>query len=249
MILEHGRPRAVNDAWFRLRIGIGSTRLGSEALALSPRAERRQWVGPRTGACIEGFPRSGNTFATRTFREWNPGVVVAHHVHVAGQLLAAVERRVPAALLIRDPLDAAASLLVFSGGRLSARAALSSYVAFHRPLLEVLDRVVVCPFERFVADSSLVVNALNHHFGTAFHGEQLRETGRDEVLARIASMQRRRGHAETSLSVPAEQRGTLRERARGELLENRQLAGAVRIFEQVRAAEPLSQKTPSGMDR
>lgn len=225
------RPRVVGDAWFRLRIILGSTRAGHAALARTPRADRGQWVGAGARVCIEGFPRSGNTFVTRTFREWNPEVPVAHHTHLPGQLSAAARRGLPAALLVRRPLDAVASLLVFAEGGLSPRAAVRAYVDFHRPLIPILESLVVCPFERVVDDSAYVVRSLNGRFGTDFHALTLEGHEREELLARIARMQRRRGHADlTSTSVPNELRAKRQRLARERVAAERELAKADELY-------------------
>lgn len=231
------RPRIINDVWFPFRIVLGSNRAGHRLLARRPRADRRQWVAPGTDACIEGFPRSGNTYATRTFREWNPEVRVAHHTHLPGQLLAANELGIPAALLIRDPLDAVASVLVFNEGSLSARAGVLGYIAFHRPLLPILDRLAICPFNRLIANSAHVVESLNARFGTGFHGEYLVGEQRDEVLARIARMQRRRGHSDASTtSVPNIQREQRKQEARARVEQERSLADARLLYRDIKAA-------------
>src|SRR2546422_7828125 len=53
-------------------------------------------VGDRTEMMIEGYPRSGNTFAVAAFRlaQQRP-VIVAHHLHSPAQVLEAVRRRIP----------------------------------------------------------------------------------------------------------------------------------------------------------
>jgi pimeloyl-ACP methyl ester carboxylesterase len=57
-------------------------------------------ISPETDVVIEGFPRTGNTFAVTAFVMAQPGFVsVAHHVHVPAQVISAERLGVPALLL------------------------------------------------------------------------------------------------------------------------------------------------------
>src|SRR5207247_8264431 len=47
-----------------------------------------------TEICIEGFPRSGNTFAVIAFQQAQTRTVsIAHHVHAPGSVIGAARRR------------------------------------------------------------------------------------------------------------------------------------------------------------
>ena len=65
---------------------------------------------------IEGFPRSGNTYATFALRhaERRAGreVVISSHVHTPSAVRAAVHGGFPTLLVIRRPLDTLVSLLI-----------------------------------------------------------------------------------------------------------------------------------------
>lgn len=57
-----------------------------------------------TELVIEGFERSGNTFAVVAFETAQPRPVkTAHHLHAAAQVVSAVRMGVPTLLLIRPP--------------------------------------------------------------------------------------------------------------------------------------------------
>jgi hypothetical protein len=62
-------------------------------------------VGQKHDICIDGFPRSANSFAVGAFESVNPTAKVAHHAHVPAQLMRACEVGIPAIALIRDPVD------------------------------------------------------------------------------------------------------------------------------------------------
>ena len=132
-------------------------------------------------------------------------------------------------------LDAVASLVVFYEGTLSARAGIEGYIRFHRPLLRILDRVAICRFDRLLADSTHVVESLNARFGTGFRCERVEGERRDEVLARIARMQRRRGHSDAAISVPQATRESQRREARAGVGRQAGLAEARRLYLEIRS--------------
>ncbi|MBU2677838.1 MAG: hypothetical protein KJP16_12225, partial [Gammaproteobacteria bacterium] len=87
-----------------------------------------------TDIVIEGFPRSGNTFAVVAFRQAqsNPGgLAIAHHLHVPAQIGLAVRYGIPAMVLVRQP-DAAIPSLVVRESQVSIDRALKKYIDFHR---------------------------------------------------------------------------------------------------------------------
>jgi hypothetical protein len=126
-------------------------------------------VADETEIVIEGFPRSGNTFAVAAFHlaQEPRDVKIAHHAHVPAQLLAAVRAGLPALALIRRPEDCVLSLSVRVPD-LAPGAALRGWVRFYEPLAPVRDALVVAAFVEVVADLAPVIRRVNERFGTRF---------------------------------------------------------------------------------
>ena len=118
-------------------------------------SERQRLVDDSMDACIDGFPRSANTLAYHAFVRANPGVRVAHHLHTPIQVVRAVELGVPwrsrsvprSRNLVLPRLPAA-----IEPGAETVAGAIRRYVEFYERVAEVRDEVVVCSFERIVAD-------------------------------------------------------------------------------------------------
>jgi hypothetical protein len=122
----------------------------------------------QTEICIEGFPRSGNTFAVIAFQQAQPRTVsIAHHVHAPGSVIIATRLRKPALVLIRSPEEAVLSTVI-RYPELSLRQALRGYLRFYQPLLPFRDRVVVGRFEDVIDDLGSVIAQVNGTFGTSF---------------------------------------------------------------------------------
>jgi hypothetical protein len=133
-----------------------------------PRSENDWLVGRRTDVCIEGYPRSGNSVSVRAFEEWNPGLTIAHHLHVPMQVVRAVEFGVPTAVLIRAPLDAVASHFIFFAGQVSINTLLRTYAEFYEDIYPLLDQIAICEFQSLVSDPRRLPEALNEKFGSGF---------------------------------------------------------------------------------
>ena len=140
---------------------------------LCRRLARRSGEYPtdQTEIVIEGFPRTGNTFAVIAFQQAQPRIVsIAHHVHAPAPIIDAARRGTPALALVREPEEAVLSFVLRLPG-LSLRQALRSYVRFYRPLVRARDRgaaFVVGRFDEVVSDFGSVIRAVNGRFGTAF---------------------------------------------------------------------------------
>jgi hypothetical protein len=121
-----------------------------------------------TEIVIEGYPRSANTYAWAAFWISNGRRIrVAHHNHAAVSVKLGVKLGIPVVVLVRDPVDAVSSWLL-RRPRLSAAAAIHSYVRFYSSVARVIDRVVVAPFETVVTDFGAVTVEVNERFGTDY---------------------------------------------------------------------------------
>lgn len=143
-------------------------------------------IGAETEIVIEGFPRSGNTFAVAAFHEAQlpHDVQMAHHAHVPAQLLEAVREGLPALLVVRAPEDSVLSLAV-RAPEIGVAGALRGWIRFHEPLLPVLDRIVVGTFDQVVADLGAVVERINARFATSFRPFSPTPANVDAILERI----------------------------------------------------------------
>jgi hypothetical protein len=137
-------------------------------------------VRRNTELVIEGFPRSGNTFALVAFRfAQGRDVVTADHLHVPAQIQRAASYGIPICLLIREPGDMVRSLVV-KHPFIRPKDALRGYLAFYRACWKYRDRLVVARFDQVTADFGAVIDRVNARFGTGFarfdsHEDNLRK--------------------------------------------------------------------------
>jgi hypothetical protein len=196
--------------WGRLRYEAGSLLRRFPALYL-PIARRRRRAEPLTSETelvVEGFPRSGNTFAVASFgaAQTRP-VKLARHEHAAAQVIGAVRRDVPVVVLVRRPEDAVVSLAI-QQPQLTVRQLLRSYVRFHRPLRPYLDRIVVATFDQVTTDFGEVTRRVNARYGTAFgvfdHTEDNARRSLEEIERRSRDRWGQSLASELKRSAPSE---------------------------------------------
>jgi hypothetical protein len=176
--------------------------------------KRERLVTPSTELVIEGFPRSGNTFAVAAFMLSQPQPVrIAHHHHVPAQIISAVRQGIPTLVVVRKPDDAVLSLVIREPF-LSIRAALLDYHLFHDKILPYADGYVAATFEQVTSDFGSVILGMNRKLGTSFapfaHTKEnvskcfqlldkldMQDTGRSEVT-------------ESTVARPSEERDKLK---------------------------------------
>jgi hypothetical protein len=59
--------------------------------------------------CIDGFPRSANSFAVNLIKNANNSLNIIHHAHAPAVIKRALKDNIPTFVLIRKPIDAIAS--------------------------------------------------------------------------------------------------------------------------------------------
>lgn len=116
-----------------------------------------------TDLVVEGFPRSGNSFAEAAILcSQAPKLIrIAHHSHSAGQVLLALQRSLPILLLFREPIDAVTSLIERSDGDLTAEIGLDEYVRFYTPLINHQERILFASFDEVTLAFNQVISKLN----------------------------------------------------------------------------------------
>lgn len=153
-------------------------------------------VGPRTAIVCEGYQRSGNSFAEAALILTQGNIAIAHHRHVAAQLLYAVREGIPALLLIRDPCDAVASAVLRRPGDIGLARELASWVNFNRACLPIANRLVVADFPVTTGHFTAVLAALSARYDRRFDPAGLDDAAiAAQAFAEIARIAQGRGDA------------------------------------------------------
>lgn len=190
------------------------------SLAL-PIARRRHGIpfGAETEIVIEGFPRSGTSFAVAAFHlaQHRP-VNVACHVHAPAQVTAAVKAAVPALVVVREPEDTVLSFVI-RNPHLTISQGVRGWLRFYEPLLRHAAAFVVGLFPAVTSDFGEVTRRVNRRFGTSFaEFEHTAENVRRCFREIDGDYERRVGTGpalERIVARPSEYRKEIKERMRG----------------------------------
>ena len=219
-------------SWIRrfkheIREGLGQT---SRGVALVSRFAhwREELVRRDSAICIEGYPRSANTFSVAALVVSQPGFEghIGRHTHLCGQVLRAVAFKVPTLVIIREPIAAACSLRIFAPW-LTARQCLHAYLRFYAGIAPASDGYVLISFEDVTGDYNRAISALNAKFGIGLAPYEKSEEMEERCFKVVEDMDREfRGSSkvcEDSVARPSAARelakGTVREEMNSSELE------------------------------
>lgn len=162
-------------------------------------------ITDRTRLVIEGFPRSGNSFASAAFGlAADYAVDRSSNTHLAGQVRLAVARGVPTLVVIRRAVDAAASLCV-AAAYLTPAGALREWLRFYRAVEPLQDSFVLATFEEVTTDFGRVTERVNHRFGVSLPVFAHTPDNADIVQRRLSNYEvRKQGYVrEESIARPS----------------------------------------------
>lgn len=133
-------------------------------------------LGPDTELIVEGFPRSGNTYAEFALRASQPRPIrIAHHSHAPAQVLAGYKRSIPVILAVREPR---ASLLSYASRVGHARLLpveflLDEYIWYHRSILPTASGVLAVTLDDLIHRFDIVLSELNRRFDLDLRNDEM----------------------------------------------------------------------------
>ena len=199
---------------------------------LLPFSEKNRWkkISPDKDICIEGFPRSANSFFAKAFRRYNPTAKAAHHMHAPLQIIKAVEYGIPCVVLIRNPIDAIASVLVIDR-TLSTRFAIQSYINFYERIWPVGNSVVISEFAETTQSPHRVVERINQRYGTSFYMEPITPDVKKNIFEQLQATQKELNQPEHLVAIPTEAKARIKQDVLKEL-ENHPLLSTANMLYQ-----------------
>jgi hypothetical protein len=212
------------EKWLQILAGGNPTVFFGLYRLLRTRQDLTRAVTPDKQVVIEGYPRSGNSFARRAFimaqNETFDVTSIAHHLHVPAQVVLAAQWRIPTLVLIRRPKDAVLSLVIRDP--ISVDQALRYYISFYETAEKYRDAYVLGLFEEVTADFGQVIKRMNDKFGTSFSLFRHDEENVSKLFAGMET-QARKKYGETLWERKVQRPAAVREKIKDEIeyeLEN-----------------------------
>ena len=111
--------------------------------------------------CIEGFPRSGNTFLFAIACQLIDPEKVAHHLHHCAQIAEALRLKVPVFFIVRNPSDAIASYVIRE--EIPIERAIDQYLSLYHFIEQNSQHIHILSFETLRTDVNAVIRQLIDH--------------------------------------------------------------------------------------
>jgi hypothetical protein len=162
--------------------------------------------------CIEGFPRSGNSFFVTTFQQWNPRAVVTHHSHLASNAKYSVRRGKPTVVLVRKPADAIASAIAWDGrdARILPGVGLIAYLSFYRALRNYKDNILFLEFDEAITRPDKCVAKINRRFSSSFNARAFTSEESQRLRALLVRQDSQNKRSDMNASLPNEKKGRMK---------------------------------------
>lgn len=186
-------------------------------------------VDSNTNICIEGFPRSANSFMVNAFKLWNPGKQIAHHLHVSMQVHNSLQYNIPCIVLVRHPLDAISSLLIVDKS-LSLRLAIQSYVSFYSNIEEVKNKVVVAEFSKVISEPGKIIESVNQLYQSNFFADTINDDHRKEIFLALEKVHKQNKQPKHLIAIPTKEKDILKQEVKKDILSHPIYAKAVELY-------------------
>ena len=187
-------------------------------------------VRENSDICIEGFPRSANSYAVVTFKLDNSGIKPGHHLHVPAQIMRACQLNKPVISLIREPQDAVTSFLIFQSSE-NATLYLKLYIDFYKALIPYRKQIVIADFKTVTGDFNSVIKRINQKYGTQFNEINNLRQRQDKIFSRLKEINQQffAGRLQNGM-IPDKQREKTKKQVRQRVLNNPLFETAQQVY-------------------
>lgn len=192
---------------------------------------RQRLVTKNTDICIEGFPRSGNTFAVHTFKYFNPDAQVAHHIHAPVQFFQAVKLKIPCLIMVRNPLDTIASVVVVDRS-LSIEAALNHYISYYKMLINFKESeyIILADIEIINKMFDQLMSSINKRFNKSFNSVALNMENKAEIANIVKYQNKKANNPKNLVAIPNKKKEKLKDKIKPKVIDNYLYSDAEQLY-------------------
>ena len=181
-----------------------------------------------TSICIEGFPRSANTFLALFFSYWNPELKTAHHLHLPLQIKVSARYNIPAIVVIRHPLDAISSLMVRESF-LYTWVAIKTYLLFYTMVKG--QEFLLARFEDCTRRPETIIEKVNERYGKSFKFNELTDSVNERLFEMIDHVNKINENEETATSRPSRLKDSLKKKTIANIVDHRLYGRALKLYQ------------------
>jgi len=189
-------------------------------------------VRKNTDICIEGFPRSGNTFTYHAFKYFNPDLVIGHHIHAPVQPYLAQKFNIPCLIMIRHPLNSAASLIIVDN-KLSIDSALKHYIHYYEELIKYSDHIFLADINTIVNSFDKIVDKINSECNKKFKYKAISKDKEKEIKQIVEKQNEKGKNPQNLVAIPSNRKEQLKKQIKPEIRDNQLYPRAIEAFNQL----------------
>jgi len=195
------------------------------------------YADPAADICVEGFPRSGNSFFVAVLQQWNPKTIIAHHTHLASNAKYYANRDKPTVILIREPAEAIASAIAWDGkdALIVPAVGLISYLGFYRSLKKFREKILFLDFKEAVNQPDKCIEKINSYFSREFCVKEFTLEENQSVQHLLTRHDRHVNRSELSSSLPNEKKSELKTTIIPKITSHALFARAQTVYQEFKA--------------
>lgn len=182
--------RAIHSLKLRIRLKLCDYDLVFRLLYATRPKYKSILICKDTDIIIEGFPRSGNTYAYACFLLTNGDKhKVARHIHLGSQINMAIKYSTPALIIFRNPVESISSYLV-RNKYYSEKSAINYYIKYYENIIKNKDNIVLCEFRQLITNFESAIKRLNEKYNTSFAEVNEVDIDKEKVYSLIDSLEK-----------------------------------------------------------
>jgi hypothetical protein len=190
---------------------------------------------------FDGYPRSGNSYLTNLFKNIFPTAKFSHHLYCVASLKIAIKNKIPAIIIVREPLESISSLIVMDNPSLvlddkTVARYVDDFIDYFQYLKMKLDIINIISFESTIKNPELFFLCLEQavpNLKITKKDYDLVSEFVDNKLVEKKQSSMSNDHAVRFSSTPNQERTAKKEKVKTFLINNRNLQKAQRLFEEV----------------
>jgi len=189
---------------------IARYKLGGNSLLIQlyklKKKNRTLIVNTKHDICIEAYPRTANTFSVLMVEQCAKSpVLLAHHMHSAGQIRLSKKYNIPLIILIRRPIDCIVSNLIRDKG-MTPKTAINWYQDFYTTLLNTNIERQIWRFESITNKPERCLEGLERFTGIEFDYSKYNKQEIFNRIKALANKQKKSGKLEHNIAIPTDER-------------------------------------------
>jgi hypothetical protein len=193
---------------------------------------RSDIITAKNNILIGGAPRTTNTYSGRMLRYNQKGLNLVHHFHSPGQAIISIRKKIPAIIIIRNPLETTSSLLL-KERRLSLGTALLMYYVYYSTLKKYVDSILFVDSEVTINNFNLLIEEINSRYHLKLLTINNLQEAKDKVVYSLYTKDLPKNNTPLTVSGPTVEKQRLKQKLEIEILKNKKYLKCLDLYNKI----------------